>query len=47
LLLMRDRALWLLVLTSPPLVLGIVVVAATLVVCAARDREGMGSAVAR
>jgi hypothetical protein len=47
---MRDRVL--LVPTFPPLVLGIVVVvvliaAATLAVYPGRDREGMGSVLAR
>jgi hypothetical protein len=44
---MRDRALWLLIPTSPPLVLGIVVVAVEALVRAGRDRAGMGSAVER
>jgi hypothetical protein len=55
---MRDRALWLLVPTSPPLVLRIVVVVAVMsfvavvasvqaLLRAARDRAGMRSALAR
>jgi hypothetical protein len=42
---MRHRGLSLLIRTSPPLVLGIVVV--DVLLRAARDREGTGGAVAR